>query len=131
MEKVSRFSFIRQMAGEALKVLPVMFNVPLPESSSPAEPEPTWIPIGYLEDWPPGKIAEVNQGRQVVLSTPAGLLALDKVTYQAGQSHPRRPLRLEVTGQLAIRPHGEWPQNSLLSALTGNQIRNQEDPIII
>lgn len=130
MDKVPRLAFLKHMAHQALEYLPVILNVPIGPSVQETEPETKWVSIGYLEDWPPGKIQTVNQGRQIVISCDQGLLALDTPVYTAQRTHPRRPLRLEVNGQIALHPQGTWPENTLLSALTGNQIHYQEEIII-
>lgn len=131
--EMSRSGFLKKMLGEALQVLPHV--VPawdlLKSPSLNASPEtseredgfspPAWQALGGWADFPPGTQTPVNQGQQIVIASERGLYALDRCSFERGESLPRRPLRVEPHGQISINQQAFWPGKDYLSHLTGNR----------
>lgn len=136
---MNRAGFLKHFAGELLsssaQLLPVV--VPglapalraikeTPPQAAPADPHSPWVLIGSLADFPPDSRTPVNQGQHLIIARPRGLYALDAAAAETADTPPRRPLRLECNGQLALNPGGQWPANACLSLLTGNRISEEE-----
>ena len=133
---MNRAGFLKRFASELLnssaELLPVVVPGLAPalrgvEQSAradvPTPSPPQWIPIGSLADFPPGCRTPVHQGQYLIIAHQRGLYALDAA---GPETSPRRPLRLEFNGQLALNPGGQWPANACLSLLTGNRISEEE-----
>lgn len=138
---LSRGDFLKQFAGKIVSngaqflpiVVPGLESIlqlleahanPTEKNSMPEAPVLLgWIPVGTLAEFPPGCRVFVNQGKHLVVAHQHGVYALD--ANQPEQS-PRRPLRLECNGQLALNPGGQWPDRTCLSILTGNRISEEE-----
>jgi len=121
---LSRSGFLKQLAGTALQALPVLvpaLALITPENERESRPERDWLEIGSLADFPPGCEVLVNGGKHVIRAHERGLVATD-------QADPalRRPLRLEINGQVSLHPHQLWPARACLSSLTGNQILEED-----
>lgn len=137
--EMSRSGFLKKMLGETFKVLPHVIpafqllpgNTSAPPAESPSlervdRPASPWLEIGGMADFPPGSTTPVNQGQQVVIAFERGLYALDYNVFTKGETLPRRPLRLEMHGQISIQPQAFWPDKDYLSHLTGNRTTEEE-----
>lgn len=91
-----------------------------------AEDAAMWLPLGSLARFSPGEAVMVNENRQVLVFLPEGLCAVDTEAYRAGLGAPRRPLRIEPDGRLAMNPLGTWPPKAVLSVMTGTLTLNVE-----
>ncbi|PIQ23205.1 hypothetical protein COW36_19105 [bacterium (Candidatus Blackallbacteria) CG17_big_fil_post_rev_8_21_14_2_50_48_46] len=124
--KLSRAGFLRKMAAEAINVLPHFVpGLPLLNVSEP-DLHREWIEIGSVAQFKPETLTEVNQKQQIVFADYKGFWALDYETYHQGGNSPRRPLRIEVNGQLSLNPQESWSEGDYLSFLTGNRITEEE-----
>lgn len=109
--------------GSALQLLEAQIEPGEKKPGLEAPSLPRWIAVGTLADFPPGCRVFVNQGKHLIASHQQGLYALDA---NQTEQNPRRPLRLECNGQVALNPGGQWPDRSCLSILTGNRISEEE-----
>ncbi len=88
--------------------------------------KPLWISIGNLSDYQPGTTYSVGSEKYFLECRGDGLRAIEG-SNTVTQTSIIRPLKIERDGSLWIDSMGKWPQNAVLSWLTGSQSTIQED----
>ena len=121
--RFTRRVFFKEMIGRVTDFLKVEGITQKKQSFT------SWITVGKLKDFPPGKILLVNAGRHILHSSSEGLEVYDKNHCQeSGETvEQTRPLRIDQNGTISMNPYGSWPRGSKLSDMTGERIPQEEE----
>lgn len=112
--------------GNSIKQIP--FDLSVSDTRNNLN-EQKWFNIGKISDFKPNTSNNIfiNKNEYILISNSIGFFAISKETSLKKQKEPRYLIKIENSGTIMLNPFEFLPQSTVVSIMTGDFIKEEEE----